>query len=136
MGRFARKFGQAQGQTPAQRKEPPSISPAQEKAAVKMGQAAGGSASGSTDIATEAASKVRQKEVIEPAVGEKKAEERNKKPSIAATKKPDKASVQAEHKDDDLDMFDLALEGEVYEESKVKIVEEGKKGKKGSGKKK
>lgn len=130
MGRFARKFGQA----PTQR----GISPAQEKAAVKMGQAAGGSASGATDIATKAATEVRQNEVIEPVVGERVVEERNKRTPAGRQQKAAAAAVPANPQpvEDDLDLFDLALEGEVYEESKQKIVEEGKKGKKGSGKKK
>lgn len=136
MGRFARKFGQAQGQTVAQRQEPPSISASQENATLKMGQAAGGSESGSTEIATKAASEVRQKEVIEPALAERTAEERNKKISGAEKKKKEAPVKAAQQTEDDLDMFDLALEGEVFEESKQKIVEEGKKGKKGSGKKK
>lgn len=127
MGRFARKFGQA----PTQR----SISPAQEKAAVRMGQAAGGSASESSDIATKAASEVRQKEAIEPAIGKKLAEERNAKQPVAVMQE-DRQTKKSQPEDDALDMFDLALEGEVYEESKQKVVEEGKKGKKGSGKKK
>lgn len=109
MGRFARKFGAAQS------------SNASSEADKKPDQ---GSASKTTAQAQASTDKTSSKDKVV-----------NKKEADAA--KPVEAAKQ-EQANDDMDFFDLALEGEEVEVTGHKVVEEtgGKKGKKGTGKKK
>ena len=138
MGRFARRFGGGGQSRPApqQQQEEPSISPAQERAAVQMGEASAGATAGETEAGIAAARRV-MKEQVAPAAAEAKQQQQGQ---AKAQEQTQSKSADTSEGSEDLEMFDLALEGEVFEESKHKIVEEtGKKGKgkggKGKGKK-
>lgn len=113
MGRFARKFGASQSNN------------ASSEADKKPDQ---GSASKTTTEAQGSTDKTSSKD---------KTANKKEASSAPATTKPVEAAKQ-EQASDDMDFFDLALEGEEAEVTGHKVVEEtgGKKGKKGTGKKK
>lgn len=145
MGRFARKFGEKQ-----QTEVHASMSQGQVNLVEDISERAGGSSR--TDVAAEAARTVMRQDVkgefqprttgkqaAQSQTAKKEADAEHSSKHAEARAKEAEAEQKADEQAQDYEMFDLELQGEVYEESKHKIVEEGgkkkAKGKKGGGKK-
>lgn len=122
MGRFARKFGGNKAS---------SITPGQERVIQKMDQAA--TPLESSELGATAANKVAEESAKDSAITGKTEKTAKKGTETAAA--ADDSTPQNLAPDGQEELFDLSLEGEVVEELKHQVVEDGKKGKKGAAKK-
>jgi len=127
MGKFARKYGG--GATTAK-----SATPAPEKVDTTATKS---DAAADTSASLEAVKQASKGKKEATPAGKGKAEAKAPAPAAAAeAEQPAQSASSAEAQPHfDLDMFDLTLEGEVYEASKHKVVEEGGKKAKKGGKK-
>jgi len=126
MGKFARKYGGGATTAKSAAPEPEKV----DTIASKSDAAADTSAS---PKAVKQAGKGKKEAT--PA-GKGKAEAKAPTPAVPEAEQPAQSASSAEAQPHfDLDMFDLTLEGEVYEASKHKVVEEGGKKAKKGGKK-